>query len=105
MEFCRFVHFSCGCDLLSFFPVGHVQARNAGPVLDVRANKPTGTPKLRVTPIQAPKLKLPTKALPDFKTAEPDLPVLEAATTPAQKPKLELPPNEPEPVQALKVSK
>src|SRR6266567_4628945 len=82
-----------------------VQATNAAPVLDVRANKPTETPKLRVTPIQAPKLKLPAKALPDLKTAEPDLPVLEAATTPAEKPKLELPPNAPEPVQPLKVSK
>ena len=82
-----------------------VQATNAAPVLDVRANKPTETPRTRVTPIQAPKLKLPTKALPDLKTPEPDLPVLEAATTPAEKPKLELPPNEPEPVQPLKVSK
>src|SRR5256885_1324606 len=47
-----------------------VQATNAAPVLDVRANNPTENPKLRVTSIQAPKLKLPAKALPDLKTPD-----------------------------------
>lgn len=78
-----------------------VQATNAEPALDVRANKPSLTPRLPVTPlIQPPKLKLPA-ALPDLRTADPDLPVLEAAVTPEEKPKLTLP----EPVQPLKVSK